>query len=305
MSKSPKIPASMAKKEGNVVAVYTAYNPSENLRLSVLESLKQCSRVIVADNSPTGSTNAAMVLGKIRNVKIIGQGTNIGLANALNDAFKLVGAAEFVFLLDQDSVPQPGLVNKLKSIMDEYPRVGAIGPAPWDETNNRFIDPRTSGRSDLATMPVIITSAMLMRTHAFFSTTGFRGDFFVDCVDQDMCLQLRKQGWEILQDKTALLPHSLGNTRWHGFGPLKIRATHHPTWRLYWAARNGVILSKEYWRFDTKWAMTNIAILCYWILTVTLFETPRFSKLKAMFRGISDGISNRSREQYLPAGAKR
>lgn len=246
-----------------------------------------------------------MVLGKIRNVKIIGQGTNVGLAKALNDAFQLLEAAEFVFLLDQDSVPQPGLVSKLKTIMDENPRVGAIGPAPWDETNNRFIDPRTSRRSALAAMPVIITSAMLMRTKAFFETAGFRGDFFVDCVDQDMCLQLRKQGWEILQDKTVLLPHSLGNTRWHGLGPLKIRATHHPTWRLYWAARNGVILSKEYWRFDTKWALTNIAILCYWILTVALFESPRFSKLKAMFRGISDGISNRSRDQYLPAGAKR
>jgi rhamnosyltransferase len=285
------------------VAIFTAYEPSENLKSAVIKTLEQCSQVIVADNTPLGKRNARDVLGDIPHVIIIGDGSNIGLAKALNYAIAQVGSAEYFFLLDQDSSPQSGLVESLHSSLQSHPQVGAIGPAPWDQENNRYIDPRTRNRDDLADLPVIITSAMLIRRSAFESTTGFRDQFFVDCVDQDFCLQLRQSGWKVLQDKRFLLPHSLGDMKWHGFGPFKLRATHHPTWRLYWAARNGVTLSKEYFIFDKRWALTNLAILCYWIITVALFEKPRIAKLKALFRGISDGSRGRMRNTYLPAGA--
>ena len=288
---------------GDTVAIYTAYEPSENLKSSVIETLKQCSQVVVADNTPLGKRNARDVLGDISHVTIIGDGSNIGLAKALNHAIAQAHSAEFVFLLDQDSSPQPGLVESLHSSLQTHPQAGAIGPAPWDEENNRFIDPRTTSRKDLAELPVIITSAMLVRKTALDQTSGFRNEFFVDCVDQEFCLQLRKSGWTVLQDKRILLPHSLGEMKWHGFGPFKLRATHHPTWRLYWAARNGVMLSKEYFNFDKRWALTNLAILGYWIVTVTLFESPRIAKLQALFRGIKDGSRGRMRETYLPAGA--
>lgn len=287
----------------DTVAIYTAYEPSENLKSSVIETLKQCSQVVVADNTPLGKRNARDVLGDIPNVTIIGDGSNIGLAKALNHAIAHALSAEFFFFLDQDSSPQPGLVKSLHSSLQTHSQAGAIGPAPWDEENNRFIDPRTTSRKDLAELPVIITSAMLVRKTAFDQTSGFRNEFFVDCVDQEFCLQLRKSGWTVLQDKRILLPHSLGEMKWHGFGPFKLRATHHPTWRLYWAARNGVMLSKEYFNFDKRWALTNLAILGYWIVTVTFFESPRIAKLQALFRGIYDGSRGRMRETYLPKGA--
>lgn len=303
MSDSPFQPRNNAEIVAGVFAIYTAYEPTENLKASVHEALKQCSGVVVADNTPRGKRNARDVLGNITGVTIIGDGSNLGLAAALNHAVEMADKASFLFLLDQDSSPQPGLVESLRITLDQHPEAGAIGPAPWDETNNRFIDPRTTNRKSIAELPVIITSAMLVRKSAFLSTSGFRNDFFVDCVDQDFCLQLRKSGWKVLQDKRILLSHSLGEMKWHGFGPFKLRATHHPTWRLYWAARNGVILSKENFSFDKKWALTNLAILAYWIVTVALFEKPRITKLKALFRGMWDGSRSQMRKTYLPAGA--
>ncbi|MFA9276334.1 MAG: glycosyltransferase [Rhodoluna sp.] len=303
MTKIPPSPSNGAEIVDDAIAIFTAYAPSENLKTSVLETLKQCASVVVSDNTPLGKRNARDVLGNIKHVTIIGDGANIGLASALNNAVPQATTAEYFFLLDQDSCPQPGLIQSLHSILQVHPEAGAIGPAPWDEINNRFIDPRTSNRDDLAELPVIITSAMLIRKSAFISTSGFRDEFFVDCVDQDFCLQLRKSGWKVLQDKRILLPHSLGEMKWHGYGPFKLRATHHPTWRLYWAARNGVMLSKEYFSFDKRWALTNFAILGYWIITVALFEKPRIAKLQALFRGIGDGSRGRVRNTYLPAGA--
>ena len=304
MTVTPLQPSKWAEIVDGTTAIFTAYEPSENLKTSVVEALKQCSRVVVADNTPLGKRNAQDVLGKMPRVTIIGDGSNIGLAKALNNALSQAKTADYFFLLDQDSVPQPGLVKELHSTLQLHPKAGVVGPAPWDVANNRFIDPRASARDDVAELPVIITSAMLVKKEAFNSTSGFRNEFFVDCVDQDFCLQLRSAGWGVIQDKTILLPHSLGEMKWHGFGPFKIRATHHPTWRLYWAARNGVMLSKEYFRQEPRWAITNLAILGYWVLTVALFEKPRIQKLKALFRGISDGASSKVRTDYLPNGAQ-
>ena len=303
MTTTPLSPSNRAEIVDDTIAIFTAYEPPENLKSSVLETLKQCLHVVIADNTPLGKRNARDVLGNIPHVTIIGDGSNIGLARALNNAVAHAGSGKFFFLLDQDSSPQPGLVESLHTSLQTHPQVGAIGPAPWDQVNKRYIDPRTRNRDDLAELPVIITSAMLIRRSAFESTAGFRNEFFVDCVDQEFCLQLRNSGWRVLQDKRILLPHSLGDMKWHGFGPFKLRATHHPTWRLYWAARNGVMLSKEFFSFDKRWTITNLAILGYWIITVALFEKPRIAKLKALFRGINDGLRGRTRNSYLPAGA--
>lgn len=288
---------------GDTVALFTAYEPLSNLKTSVLEALKQCSHVVVADNTPIGKRSAKDVLGKIPRVTVIADGTNFGLAKALNRAVSKSKKFEYFFILDQDSAPKAGIVSSLRKVLERNPDAGVAGPAPWDETNKRFIDPRTHSRKEVSEMPVIITSAMLIRKSAFEATSGFREDFFVDCVDQEFCLQLRRAGWKVLQDKNTLLAHSLGDMKWHGFGPFKLRATHHPAWRLYWAARNGVILSREYWSFDRKWSSVNLAILGYWALTVSLFEKNRIAKLAALARGCLDGLAGKTDNNYLPVGA--
>ena len=282
------------------VAVMTAFNPDENLRLVVNSVVAQCQRLIIVDNTPTGKKSALDVVGERVGVTILRSPHNVGLAAALNRGIAQSGDAEFIFLLDQDSTPPDSMVENLVAVLDADPRRGVAGPAPWDAIAERYLDPRTSGRPQIAEMPVIITSAMLMRRTAYTSTKGMRNDFFVDCVDQDLCLHIRRAGWLIVQDKSLLLPHSLGETTWHGVGRFRLRATHHPTWRLYWIARNGVMLSVENVIFDPRWAITNMLILGYWFLTVALFEAPRLPRLAALTRGVFDGLLRHRNARYLP-----
>jgi rhamnosyltransferase len=256
------------------------------------------------DNTPPGGMSALDVLGEIPRVTVLRSENNVGLAAALNRGVDTSGESEFLFFLDQDSFVGKDLVSSLIALMDHDPRYGVVSPAPWDAANSRYLDPRTGSRPTVAEMAVVITSAMLVRRSAWDQTNGMREDFFVDCVDQDLCLQIRKAGWLIVQDKSLLLPHSLGETEWHGIGKLKLRATHHPQWRLYWVARNGMMLSHEYFRFDPRWSITNLAILAYWILTVALFEPPRLRGVGVMLRGIGDGLLGRRNSRYLPGESR-
>lgn len=291
---------SAATSRARTVAVMTAFNPDNSLRAVAESVVAQCQQLIIVDNTPEANRCALDVIGERAGVTILRSPYNVGLAAALNRGIAQSGDAEFVFLLDQDSTPPHSLVDNLAALLDADPRRGAAGPAPWDAKAERYLDPRTSARPQVAEMPVIITSAMLLRRTAYDSTKGMREDFFVDCVDQDLCLQIRREGWSIVQDKSLLLPHSLGEATWHGRGWFRLRATHHPTWRLYWIARNGVILSVENFGFDPRWAVTNMLILGYWFLTVALFEPPRLARLGALTRGSFDGLFRRRRAKDRP-----
>ena len=59
--------------------------------------------------------------------------------------------------------------------------------------------------------PSIITSGMLVRRSAFADVPGFREDFFVDCVDSDFCLRVRRSGRRVVRDAALVLPHSIGS----------------------------------------------------------------------------------------------
>ncbi|HEY4226655.1 MAG TPA: glycosyltransferase [Pseudolysinimonas sp.] len=283
-----------------VVAVMTAFHPGESLVGVVDAVLAQVSEVVVVDNTPVDGRGASDVLGVRPGVRILGNGSNVGLATALNEGIEAAGDSEFVFLVDQDSEIPEGMVGSLLGLLDADSRRAIACPAPWDAVEGRYLDPRTPRRPEIAEMAVVITSAMLLRRAAYRQTAGLRDDFFVDGVDQDLCLQLRAAGWVIVQDRRLLFPHSLGETRWHRFGPLRIRATHHPTWRLYWAARNSTILSRDHWRSEPRWSLVNALILGYWMLTVLLFEPPRRRRAGTMLHGIADGVRGRRDDRFLP-----
>ena len=290
---------------GSTSVIVTAFGPDTRLADVVVSALRQADHIVVVDNTPLGVRGAESLLKPSERVRILRTGRNLGLAGALNRGLAESDPDASTFLLlDQDSVLPDDLVARLATRLAEDPRIAIAAPAPWDTTENRYLDPRTSSRAQVADLPVVITSGMLVRRAAFDEAGPFREDFFVDCVDQDFCLRVRRAGWRVVQDRSTLLPHSLGETTWHGWGPLKLRATHHPTWRLYWVARNGVVLAREHARREPLWAATTVALLGYWALTVLLFEPPRRDRLAHLARGARDGWRGRTDPSYLPADAR-
>jgi len=281
-----------------VAAVLTAYRPGASLLDVVLDAVRECGRVVVVDNTEPGGRGvdpAALPEG----VQVIVTGYNAGLAGGLNTGLAAVLDAaggeppvDAVLLLDQDSRVPQGMVAALAAGLG--PGVAAVGPAPWDAEHDRYLDPRARLRPQVADVATLITSGMLVRAQALREAGPLRESFFVDCVDQDLCLRLRRSGWRLLQDRRVRLPHSLGEVRRHGVGPLRVRATHHPTWRLYWVARNGLVLARENWRAEPAWVAVSLVMLARWLVVVAAVEPPRGPRLAAFLAGLRDGLTGRS-----------
>jgi rhamnosyltransferase len=293
-----------AAAEYSTAAVVTAYHPDERLAAVVESALLSCDAVVVADNTPGDAPSLADKLEDPR-VRVLRSGHNRGLAGALNAGLaELPAEAEAVLFLDQDSVLPPELVAGLVAHLAEDPRIGVVGPTPVDADTGGRYERSADRHAAVDDRPSIITSGMVVRRSCFEAVPRFREDFFVDCVDSDFCLGIRRSGSRVVRDADLLLPHSIGSGRDHRIGSLNVRVLHYPAWRHYWIARNGLVLSREFFGAERGFVLTNTLFMARWLLVTALFDDRRRASVPAVLRGLLDGLTGRVSRTYLPAGAE-
>jgi rhamnosyltransferase len=300
-----------------IAAVATAFHPDERLTAVVEAALKSCTRVVVVDNTPGDGPFLADSLRDRDGVTVLRDGKNRGLAGALNtgvdtlladgadgaDGTDGAGQPDLLLFLDQDSVLGEDLVLGLAQHLTD-PTVGIAAPAAWDEQQGRYYEPGTENGPDVAERDVVITSGMLVRREVLTEVGRFRTEFFVDHVDNDFCLRVRAAGYRVLRDKRQKLAHSLGQRNQHKVGGMALASSRHPTWRLYWIARNGTVLIREHRKDAPVWSRNTAAYLVWWFGLRTAIEAPRGPRALAMLRGFRDGFRGRTSRRYLPPGAE-
>lgn len=286
-----------------LAAVLTAYHPDERLAAVVDAALLTCTTVIVVDNTPADEVSAADKLADPR-VRVVRSAGNVGVGGGLNTGLReLPQDAEAVLFLDQDSVLSEELVRGLVAHLEDQ-KVAIAAPEPWDEANASHYATFAGMRSTVSDRDAVITSGMVVRKSAIEEVGGFREDFFMDYVDMDFCLRIRRTGARIVQDQSLRLPHSIGDRREHSLLFAKVPVIHYPAWRHYWIARNGLILIRENLRREPVWTVKTALYLIRWITVTVLFEPARISCAGAFLRGLRDGVSRRVSAAYLPADAQ-
>ncbi|MEY9925997.1 rhamnosyltransferase [Catenulispora sp. GP43] len=292
-----------------IAAVATAFHPDERLTAVVEAALKSCVRVVVVDNTPGDGPFLTDALRDRAGVTVLRDGGNRGLAGALNsgvDTLLAVDGGEqpdLLLFLDQDSVLGEDLVLGLAEHLAD-PAVGIAAPAAWDERQGRYYEPGTEKGPDVADRDTVITSGMLVRRDVLTEVGRFRTEFFVDHVDNDFCLRVRAAGYRVLRDKRQKLAHSLGQRNQHKLPGVSVSSSRHPTWRLYWIARNGTVLMREHRKDAPAWTRGTAAYLVWWFGLRTAIEAPRGARALAMLRGFRDGFRGKTSRRYLPPGAE-
>jgi rhamnosyltransferase len=293
----------------HITAIVTAYHPDHLLRDVVESALTSCASVMVVDNTPylaEGGAEQPDALSGYRDprVTVLGSGRNLGLAAALNVGLAaLPGETEAVLFLDQDSVIPDGLIDGLAEDLGDS-SIGVVGPSPVDAATGKVYETLAGRHDRLDDRDVVITSGMLVRREVLERVEGFREDFFVDYVDLDFCLRLRRAGVRIVRDLALELPHSIGDVRVHPFLGRSVRVGHYPAWRHYWIARNGTILIRENLRALPVWAITNTLFMSRWFVQLVLFEPKRRTHAAAFLHGLRDGLTRRATRDFIPAGAE-
>ncbi len=283
-----------------VEAAIVSYNPAPSLLKLVTELVAADIPVEVVDNA---SASGAEVLEECAaaGATLTLLSTNTGVAGALNHALESA-TAEWLLTFDQDSrITAHMLEQLLGSDATNDERVAIVGPVVRDEATARPLQGDPGHRHWYGTERVI-TSGSLCRVDVVRAVGGFRTDLVIDFVDWDLCLRLRKAGWRIAIEPTAVLEHSIGRATTHHVPLLgQVTTSNHAADRQYYKYRNYLLLARSGELVDDpKWSVRTAFGLGLGIGKVLALENDKGAKLAAIAAGVRDGVIGRGGTRRPP-----
>jgi rhamnosyltransferase len=284
-----------------IAAVIVTYNPPQGMKERLDAVARQVDHVVIVDNN---SDQKAQWHND--NIEIIRNESNQGLAAALNQgiACALRRNAEWVLLLDHDSMPAPDMVERMLAAYQRYPnpeRIGLIAPEIKDKNvavRTRYL--AAKGRFCFERIildePVndrvlaVITSGSLIKASTFNNVGLMPEHFFIDYIDYAFCLKMKTRGYSILLVKDAILLHRLGDKKEYSVAGVKMVASHHSVRRRYTIFRNRIWLWKRYAAALPSFVIYDALAASYDALRIALFEEQKWEKYRAILKGICDGV---------------
>ena len=244
-----------------VPAVIVNYNSGSHL-VHCVRSLRAegITTVVVVDNdSHDGSVDALVAADP--DVTVVHAGGNVGFGSGINRGAIKVDA-EFMLVMNPDTVVEPGMVKALVASIDADPHVGIVGPlietaegdiypsartfpTMADAVGHAFLglvrpDNRFTRRYRMldwdhaATRRVdwVSGACMLVRQTCFRELGGFDEAYFMYLEDVDLCWRARRAGWEVAYEPAARVVHVQGVSA--DLHPYRMIAAHHRSLLRFW-----------------------------------------------------------------------
>ena len=304
------LPSGERLGDERVCAVVVTYRTGERLRHNLRATMAQVDRVVVVDNGSGPETLGildVLVRSSDGRLEVLANERNQGLARAQNQGIvRAMGAGyRWVLLLDDDSLPAPGMVGALFTAYREAPRSRPIGlVVPRIERTGLGREqayavsghPLAFSRRTFGAQPMLydlvfaIASGSLIPAAAIECVGNMREEFFIDYVDVDFCLRLREAGYTIIAVAAAHLTHRLGRTEQKRLGGRALAVTHHDAWRRYHIFRNRVTLWRDWWLRWPAWVVFDVGAALLDLVRILRFETDRRAKLAGALMGVWDAI---------------
>jgi len=296
-------------RESDVCAVVVTYHPDATLLAAQLAALQaQVGCIVVVDNATPG-TSVRELCAAIPRTELLSLTGNLGLAAALNAgitrAHAKPGVAD-VLLMDQDSVPEPGMVAALKAALvrqSRHARVAAVG--------TRFHDPREGvdapfvrirfpvnrklhcgGVCDDVGCDFLITSGSLIPLEVLDGVGGMDEGLFIDNVDLEWCFRAVSKGYALFGACAARMLHHQGAARHRVPGVPRGIVVHAPR-RLFYMMRNRVLLYRRTYT-PRRWIAQDVPRLVVKFLLFALLIAPRRENVRCMLAGLRAGIAGRT-----------
>jgi rhamnosyltransferase len=272
----------------NTAAVVVSYYPDKDFgeRLTKLKS--QFAAVYWIDNTP-GAEVGSKHLGD-PDVNYISQGVNAGLGAALNMGCTaaLKDGFEWVVTFDQDSDFVADFLCQQIVAWQECDSSTFILGCNYSVGDNAGI-PRFKAGDYVAVCKTVITSGCLMCLPAWDDLGRFRDDYFIDGIDHEICLRGRSKGLVVGRHGRVLMKHRIGERS----ANYRVFPYLHTPVRKYYSMRNGIRNILRYAPSEPVWAIRKSATLAWEVVIALLLEPDRRKKMRAMFRGLRDGLMGR------------
>ena len=278
-------------------SILVAYNPdTEELNQAVEKLKKQTDIVVVCNNSDYD------VKFEDEQVKVFNFGENLGIAKAQSIGMKWAfeNGADFVLQMDQDSVPNDDLVEKLLECYDKLTskgyKVGLVGPQDYDKDTKELNKARLKKGTfiedtNYVSLEQTLSSGSLVPKYVYEVVGGMDDDLFIDAVDSEYCWRIRENGFLVIKSNDALLAHKLGDGKQKILGFLNVGVP--SPIRHYYQIRNTLLLVRRSY-VPTYWKYSMLVKVVFKLFVYPFTLNKGLERFKYIIKGIKDGILGRS-----------
>lgn len=282
-----------------VCCVVVTFNIGNDFYKCFNSVINQVDKVFIVDNGSNQETiNVLNDLEKNSKVEIMYNNNNLGIAAALNKGidYAIKNDYSWVLTMDNDSEATPNMVEVMLAWYNQYfdnESVIIIFPDYIEKISIENPKACISQFGDYKCKEIYFdnTSGNLVKVDVFKEIGKFKEELFIDSVDHDFCLRVKRNGGKMVKVLNAKLLHSLGNTKVINFLGKKINCSNHSPLRRYYITRNRCLMRKiyrderEYIDYDRKTFINeNIKIL--------LFEKDKINKIRMSLKGYIDYKNN-------------
>lgn len=271
----------------NFCAGIVLFNPELNrLNENIKHIRKQVPLLILVDNGSSNLKDVKNLICGLPNIVLLENGGNLGIAQALNCILKYAKKEryEWVLTLDQDSVANDKLVETYISFLESR-QVDDIGCLTCNIVDRNYnLKKKKMGFEEI---DYCITSGSLMNVEITSNIGGFDESMFIDKVDCDICINLRKHGYHIIRVAYDGLLHEIGHAKQINLGFRKWELYNHSSFRRYYMCRNASYLLRKY---HDGYVLKMFLKEIFHFFLVLVFEDHKKEKAEKSVKGFIDGF---------------
>jgi len=266
----------------DLLAVVVSYNGLQKIRETVDALRSQVGHVHIVDNgSNAESLDVLETLERESGVTVERLAENRGVGYALNrgvERARQMGCA-WLLTMDQDSVVDGSFIGAYRAALERDPEMTCLAPRITERNSKK-----DAARGEIS---YAITSGNLVRVSIFDEIGLYDEGFFIDCIDFDFCLRVRRAGYAVHRVPAALMQHQLGDSVELPNAITKYYARHSPV-RRYYMYRNSMYMAERYLfqfpGFIAKLGLSQMLLL----LLIGFLDPKPFASYRAIARGIWD-----------------
>ena len=275
--------------DANIVIVVLNWNNKQDT-LTCLQSLQPVEgSTIVVDNGSTDGSQEA-IRKKFPNCTLIETGINLGYAggNNVGISHALKQGAEYILILNNDTVVDPQILDAFLAGFRKYPKAGIFGGkvyrmdtpdqldhfgATWNRKRKEFDffghrETEQGQFQESIELDYVCGTAIVIKREVFEELGLFDPRFFLFWEEADFCFRARKAGFAVRTCPEAKV--------WHKVSASFVGGKPHATYfvqrnRLLWIERNfsgfqrllllGSLLSTQLFSLHTKKAIRMMQLL--------------------------------------------